>query len=203
MKNVPLKLLCIALITLCSSCASTYKSILPAHVDYPAIEKESGFSYKYNVLKEAGNRKLAKKEDKFRIRVVAVKLVNTTGHTLKYGYNYKITSGGREANLLSPPTVTASIKQTIPTYLLYLLLTPMRLNIQTEKQSSSTPIGLIIGPALAGGNMLIAGSANKHFSTELINNSLLDREIKAGETFYGLIAINDNGYMPLSLEITK
>jgi hypothetical protein len=77
------------------------------------------------------------------------------------------------------------------------------LNIQTEKQSSSTPIGLVVGPALAGGNMLVAASANKHFSIELQNNSLIDRDIKAGETFYGLIAINDNGFMPLSLEVTR
>jgi hypothetical protein len=77
------------------------------------------------------------------------------------------------------------------------------LNIQTEKQSSSTPIGLVVGPALAGGNMLIASSANKNFKTELLNNSIKDREIKAGETFYGLIAINDNGFMPLSLEMIR
>jgi hypothetical protein len=202
-KNIFCKLLPSVLIVLCTSCASTYKSILPQHLDYPVIEKESGFSYKYNVLKEAGNRKLAKKEDKARIRIVAIKLVNHTDRTLKYGSNFRILSGSREVTLLPPTAVTAAVKQTVPTYLLYLLLTPMRFNVETEKHSSSTPVGLILGPALAGGNIAIAATANKRFNAELFNNSIMDREIKAGETFYGLIGIQDNGFIPLSLEMIK
>ncbi|MGO8055819.1 hypothetical protein, partial [Rhizobium leguminosarum] len=55
---------------------------------------------------------------------------------------------------------------------------------------------------ITAGNMIVAGSANKRFRSELEENNIIGREIKPGETFYGLISISDNSYMPLTMKIT-
>ena len=194
-------ILCLVSAILFCSCAARYRTINPSAINYPEIESNSNFTYKYNVLKEAGNKKLAKKENKYGVRIVAIKFTNTTGQTLTYGHNYKIFSGTNEAFLFDPRTANKAIRQTVPTYLLYLLLTPMRLNVGDD--SKSYPIGLVIGPAITAGNVAVASTANKRFREELINNDVKGREIKSGETFYGLIAIRDNAFMPLNLKLIK
>ena len=186
-----------------SSCASSYKTINPSSIDFPQSEKDAIFSYKYNVLKESRNRKLAKKEDKRHMRIIAVKIVNTTDQTLLYGANYKIFSMNREIRLLDPETAAVVVKQRVPTYLLYLLFTPIRMTVTTPDRVSVTPIGLVLGPALAGRNMAVAASSNKRFRKELIASSIIERPIPPGETFYGLIAIQDNQFMPLTLNLAK
>ena len=183
-------------ILLCS-CASSYKPIYPSKVIYPTVDNSYLFSYRYNVLRLAGNKKLAKKEDKFNVRIVAIRIVNNSNRVLRYGYNFDLYSGDHRSRILEPDIVAASVKQSVPIYLLYLLLTGMRF----ETSSSSIPIGLVIGPGITAGNMIVAGSANKNFMKELVENSIIDREIKPGETFYGLIGISDNSYMPLTLKI--
>jgi hypothetical protein len=197
-KKLP-NLICIVLICILSSCAATYKWIKPAELKYPALE-DSTFSYQYNVIQRAGNRKLSKKEAKSHMRVVAVKIFNNTGQPLEYRKNFRIYSGNNEVSLLSPVVASSGIKQTAGLHLLYLLLTPMTLDVDN---SGSIPIGLVIGPGIALGNMFVASGANKRFREELLNNELENRVIANGESFYGLITINDNGFMPLSMKLTK
>ena len=89
---------------------------------------------------------------------------------------------------------------------LYLLLTPMRFEVYETNNgftetTSSTPIGLFVGPAIAGGNMIVAGSANKKFKTELEEYNLVNKTIKSGETKYGIIAINSNSSESLKLKL--
>ena len=180
------------------SCAASYKPIMPSKVIYPSVENGGPLSYRYNVLRLAGNKKLAKKEDKFNVRIVAIRIVNNSNRVLRHGYNFDLYSGDQRARLLEPEVVSATVKQSVPIYLLYLLLTPMRF----ETTSSSIPIGLVIGPGITAGNMIVAGSANKRFREELVEYSIVEREIKPGETFYGLIGISDNSYMPLTLKFT-
>jgi hypothetical protein len=103
-------------------------------------------------------------------------------------------------SVLSPVVASAGIKQTAGLHLLYLLLTPMTLDLDN---SGSIPIGLVIGPGIALGNMFVASGANKRFREELLNNELENRQIANGESFYGLITINDNGFLPLSLKLTR
>jgi hypothetical protein len=78
------------------------------------------------------------------------------------------------------------------------------LNVYTFSQSSSGnqvtsqsshfyPIGVIIGPALAFGNLAMAKSSNKKFQSELEHNDIEERPISPGHTEYGLIAIQNLG----------
>jgi len=190
-------------IILFTSCATSYKPIIPESVRFSAEENSSNFSYRFDVLREAGNRKLSRKEERKLVRVVAVKLVNNTGQTLKYGYNFKIYSENAEIEVLSASRTVSYIRQSVPSYLLYLALTPAKLTFTSGYKQSSFPLGLILGPGLAGINMAISGTANKNLRTELETSTIIDKEIKPGETFYGLIGIYDNHFMPLTIKISN
>lgn len=195
MKNY-LKLFVIAIVL--NSCASSYNSIAPSRIQYHTnlTNKNIDFSYKYGVLGERGNKKYAKKESLNRINVIAVKVTNNSDKPFVFGKDFMVHSNGVPVRILEPKIIHQNLKQGVPIYVLYLLLTP----IQLHMGDSSVPIGLFIGPAIAGGNMAAAGSANVSFLKELAENNLNGRTINAGETVYGIIGVYDTGFSPLSLE---
>lgn len=201
MRNFKITLTAIAIAGIFCSCASSYKAIHPNSLSYTSSDSSQTFAYKYGILGQARNKKYAKKEDKNNIKVVAIRINNNTMQTLKYGYNYKIFSGSQEVEILPVSTVTKSIKQTAPAYLLYLLLTPATFTVSTGTSKSSTPVGFIIGPGLAALNVAIAAKANSNFKKEMEAYSIIDKEIKAGDTVYGLIAIQNTDFLPLSIRI--
>lgn len=206
MKKPIFGLICIAITLILTSCAATYKRINPPQVRYPAAYADSLFSYQYDVIRRAGNRKIAKKEVKAYMNVVAVKIYNNTGQPLEYGKNYRIFSGNTEASLLGPEITSDVIKQKAGFHFFYLLLLPTQLNTGesvngTTTSSSSFPLGLIIAPALAIGNYAVARTANKRFKEELIDYDLERKVIAPGETAYALITLRDNGKLPLSLRL--
>lgn len=187
------------------SCASSYHSIQPRNLYYAGTTNYDGvdFAYQYDVLSQAGNRKYAKKEEKKGMQVVAVKLTNNTGRSLSFRDDISIYAGDVPANLIAPEIITQQVKQSVPIYSLYLLLSFVKFYTHDAygQITSTTPIGLFIGPPIAAINMITAGSANNNFKTELVSNNLLNRTIADGETVYGLISIPKNGYRPLSLKV--
>lgn len=201
MRNSKITVITIVIAFLFASCASSYKAVDPGSLHYTSTDSSETFAYKYDILAQARNKKYAKKEGKNHIRVIAVRINNNTEQTLKYGENYKIYSGNQEVEILPVSTVTNSLKQTVPAYLLYLLLTPAKLTVSSGMSQSSTPIGLVIGPGLAILNVAIAASANSNFKKEMEAYSIVNKEIKPGDTLYGLIAIQNTDFLPLSIKI--
>jgi len=51
--------------------------------------------------------------------------------------------------------------------------------------------------------MLIAGDANTKLLDELRLYNLIGRDIKPGETVYGIIGVRDIGYSPITVEVTE
>jgi hypothetical protein len=201
-------LICVAIILLFTSCAATYKRVNPPQIKYPVVYKDSLFSYQYDVIRRAGNRKIAKKEVKAYMNVIAVKIHNNTGQPLEYGRNYRIFAGETEASLLGPEITSDIIKQKAGFHFFYLLFLPTTLNTgsntntnSTANSSSSFPLGLILGPALALGNFAVAKTANKRFKEELLDYDIERKVIAPGETAYGLITLRDNGKLPLTLRL--
>lgn len=195
----------LAILFLLSSCASGYKTIQPNTLNYLSSSKTGDvkLDYKYNLL----SKKYLKKELKKGVRLAAIKITNNSNKDYVFGQDLKLTySNGNQINLIENNTVYSMLKQGVPIYLLYLLLTPTNLyttdttNGFTET-TSSTPIGLVIGPGLAAGNMIAAGSANKKFKNELENYNLTGKTIKKGETKYGIIAINSNSSESIKLKL--
>ncbi|MGL4629944.1 MAG: hypothetical protein ACRCVT_01965 [Leadbetterella sp.] len=207
-KSFPNLVLFIILLAL-SGCASRYRMIKPSQLNYvnKTDEKKIELSYKYAVLKEAKNRKLAKKERKKGLEVIAVKITNQSDSTLIIGKNAGIFIGNNQVQLLEPDYVQNKIKQHVLGYIPYALFTftTLTVTVQNENRYSSNqyPIGYVLGPSLMLGNMAVAGVANSKFKNELIENNLMNKEIKKGETVYGLIGINNKGYNPLYLRMIE
>jgi len=201
MRIIKTLFLLIAIISL-ASCASGYKMIEPKSINYISNSESDGvkLEYKYDLL----DKKYAKKELKKGVRLVAVKVTNSTAGDIRFGDDIKlIYENGKEVHVMQNENVFTSLKQSPASYLWYLLLTPMNLytSDSSGSETSSTPIGLIIGPGLAAGNMLAAGSANNKFKTEMIVNNINGTIIKAGETKHGLIGIKSDSYDALQLKV--
>ncbi len=203
MKIIKIILLFIAISTL-TNCASGYKMIEPKSINYISTDKTDNvkLEYKYDLL----DKKYAKKEAKKGLKLVALKITNNSDKDLMFGKDLKlIYENGTEIFIMENNKVFKSLKQNTATYLLYLLLTPLQFNVTKTNgnriETSSTPIGLIIGPAIAGGNMIAAGSANKKFKTEMLEYNINGTLIKKNEIKYGLIGIKSDSYDSIKLKI--
>ena len=112
-----------------------------------------------------------------------------------------------EIYLVENKQVYKLLKQSPLSYLWYLLLTPTNLfttetnSSGIEETTSSTHIGLLLGPGLAVGNMVAADAANKKFKTELLDYNIKGTVITKGETQYGLIGIQTNSYDSIKLKV--
>lgn len=184
-----------------TNCASSYQTISPKSINYVSTKETDNveFQYKYGVL----DKKYGKKETKKGIKLVAVKITNNSNKDVVFGEDAILTyENGTEISVLENEDVFKALKQNTASYLLYLLLTPVNLyTSENGQETSSTPIGLVLGPGLAGGNMIVAGSANKKFKTEILENNIYGTLIKKGETKYGLIGIRTDTFDALKLKI--
>lgn len=200
MRIIKITLLFIAISTL-TNCASGYKMIEPKSINYVSTNETDNvkLEYKYDLL----DKKYAKKEVKKEVKLVAIKITNNSEKDLMFGRDAKLTyENGTEIFVMENEKVFKTLKQSPASYLWYLLLTPMNLyTTENGEQTSSTPIGLAVGPGLAGGNMIAAGSANKKFKTEMLEYNINGTLIKKGETKYGLIGIKSDSFDALKLKI--
>ncbi len=186
---------------LLTSCATSYKQIKPYKLNYSGNSgtNEVEFSYQTNVLTTSGNKKYANKENKNDISIVAVRIINNSSEEITLGKNASIQSNYAPVRLLSPTQITSKIKQNAGAYLLYLLLTPMELQVQVNDKIDTYNIGYVIGPAISLLNIANASGANSAFGKELSEFSLLDKTIQPGETVYGLVGISNYSYSQLTL----
>lgn len=73
----------------------------------------------------------------------------------------------------------------------------------TYQTTNTIPVGLILGPALAGGNLYQAARSNKKFREDLNAYDLQGRRIAAGETVYGLLGVRSDNYDALKIYIPE
>ena len=205
MKIIKITLLLTIALTL-TNCASGYKMIEPKSINYISANESDGvkLEYKYDLL----DKKYEKKELKKGVKLVAVKITNNFGRDLMFGRDAKLVyENGTEVYVMENEKAFNTLKQSPASYLWYLLLTPVNLyTFETnsngfQQETSSTPIGLVLGPGLAGGNMIAAGSANKKFKEEMLEYNVNGTIIKNGETIYGLIGIKTDSFNALKLKI--
>jgi hypothetical protein len=109
-------------------------------------------------------------------------------------------SGGSKIFPLDAISLKNNIKQSLPSQLFYLLLSPLNL---TLNNNDPIPIGYLLGPAISGTNIVVAGKANKNFYKELQQNDILYRDIRVGETVYGLVGFQNLDYAPLTIKLIK
>ena len=205
MKKSISTLLTLISVIILSGCASTYKPINPSTLNYNAHDLQDGIalSYKYDVLRERGNRKYAKKEAKKGVKLIAVKITNNTDSVINVGRDIAFYSGKNQLFLMEPMVVQESIKQNVLAYLPYALLTFVNLSVTNGSSTEIYPIGLALGPAATISNMVIAGTANKNLLDELYDYNILSRDIQKGESVYGIIGVRDIGFSPISVRMIE
>lgn len=205
MKTFKITLL-VALAFTFTNCASGYKMIKPKSINYLSVNETNGLKleYKYGLL----DKKYEKKEEKKDVKLVAVKITNNSGKDVMFGRDIKLAyENGSEVYVLENEKTFTTLKQSTTSYLWYLLLTPMTFNVTktdgygVPQTTSSTPIGLAVGPGLTAGNMIAAGSANEKFKEELLKYNLNGVTIKNGETKYGLVGIKSDSFDALQLNV--
>ncbi len=195
---------------LLNSCASGYKKINPETLNYisKSFEGEILLEYKYDLL----DKKYKKKEINNNVRLIAVKITNNSNKEVVFGRDFKLTyENGNEVNLITPDNLFKTIKQSPASYLWYLLLSPMQFYsgttttsdgfITETKPKNTFPIGVILGPGLAGGNMIAASAANKNLKNDLLQFDLNGKTIQKGATVYGLIGVNAKSYDALKIKL--
>lgn len=194
-------------ILLFSSCASNYKPIKPESLEFhnQTTTDDIDFSYHYDVLTETRNKKYAKHEIKNQVRLVAVRITNHTGHDINPMSDALFVINRKAVYPMDQKLARDQMKQGVPIYLLYLLFTPLSLNTNSTNTDGTTktnsfPAGLIIGPGLTAANMIVAGSANKQFTDELETYSLY-KQLKNGQTIYGLVAFKDISADEITLKL--
>jgi hypothetical protein len=162
-----------------------------------------GISYKYDVLTERGNRKYAKKEKKYGVKLVAVKVTNHTDTPLTIGKDIAFYSGQYRIFLMEPTVIRNTLKQNASSYLFYLLLTFLNFSVTNDVFTQTYPVGLVLGPTVTLGNASLASSANKDLHYELNQHNMMNVKIGQGETVYGIIGVRDIGYYPISLRVMQ
>ena len=189
-------------------CAASYKQINPPTLNYNSHDIQDGvsLSYQYDILSIRGNKKYARKEDKNGVKLIAVKVTNNTDSTINIGHDVIFYSNQKQLFPMQPLAVKESIKQIVPGYIPYLLLSFLQLNITKGDPydgytTESYPIGLAIGPGITIGNMVMASSSNKNMLAELLKYDILNKNIKKGETIYGIIGLHETGYSPITVKL--
>jgi hypothetical protein len=205
-----MKILKIIFLTSCAlllnSCASGYKSIDPKNINYVSknVNNDITLEYKYDLL----DHKYAKKEKNNTIKLIAIKVTNNSDRDMVFGRDITLNyENDAILYLMEKETIYRTLKQSPASYLWFLLLSPIQI-YKTETNTynnpgttSSFPVGLIVGPGIAGGNMIVASSANKKFNTDLNDYNINGKTIKKGETVYGLVGINSNNFDAIKIKI--
>ena len=162
MKNkIYILLLCTLLM---SSCAAIYNPIEPSYLSYELAGNYNGLklSYRYGILAELNNKRYARKENKQKIKLVVVKIENTSNQALVVGKDFNLISNGQAIEFINSAAAYQKLKQKNWPALGFLLLalTPP---VQTTNGASVAdfPLGMVAGPMLAAGNIFVAINANK------------------------------------------
>ncbi len=203
MKKIFIQTIILISVLFMSGCAASYKAINPTQLYYTAHTSRDNIqiSYKYNVLQEKGNKKLAKRERRKNIQLVAIKLTNNTGRTINVRKDLIFYSGDTPIYPMTPVDIKNKLRQIVPAYLPYLLLTFTTVAFSNGYSSVSYPVGVVLGPGLTAGNMAVAATANKRLLRELNDFNILDRDIGSGDTVFGIIGIRNSGFGPISARL--
>lgn len=182
-----------------TSCAKKYYPISIENIEYSnnSMNGELEFSYKYNLLDK--NEKYKKKGIDKNISLVALSITNNSADTLRIGDELRIYSGNKEANVLLASEVVNELKQSTASYLFYMLLTFSNFYVEENNNRRTYPIGLVIGPSLTAGNMLVSSKANKKMEANILEHYLLNIPIYPGETKNGLIGLRYFDFDPIKI----
>jgi hypothetical protein len=177
------------------SCASTYKPLDLAKFSYlraDVIKDTLRISYQYGVQESTGNRRYANKERKRGMELVALKIENLSASPITLTReNFTVHSISGVMGVFSPKEYSKKIKQKVGIHLLHALWGPWALSWKTDDNGETDfnfvyiPAGAIVGIV----NAAKAAKANRENLATQERNEIWYKEISAGQTLHGLIAI--------------
>jgi len=193
-----------------SGCAASYTPIMPERIvqSQPVAGQGAlGMAYQFDALQARGrNKKYAKKERKQGYHVVALRVTNNTPTEINFSRDAALYYGDRPIVPVAGEIAGRDMKQGVAIYLLYLLLNfnvggTTTTNPYTGQMTTTGGTFLPTGPFIAGGNILGASLANKNFREDLSRLDLTNRNIRPGETVYGVVCLRETSVAPLRLEL--
>lgn len=200
------RLFALASLAFSTGCAGSYTLIRPNSINTYTPSHSSGpvdMAYQFDALRlRGGNKKYTKKASKKAYQVVAVRLTNNWDREVNFSRDLNLLYGERPIVPTSSLAAAQDLKQGVPIYLLYLLL---NLNVggTTDPRTGTTTGGTFLptGIFIAGGNMLGAGMANTNMRKEFAAYDLTNRNIKPGETVYGILPLRELSVSPIRVEM--
>lgn len=180
------------------SCASSYRQINPMRLTYQDVvtSDEMELEYKYSVLRQAGNKKYARKADDKNIKIVGIKFTNLTDADIHFGNDLDVYADDQKITPLLPDVVRKEVKQVSGLYMLWSLFWITFTKCENDDCSiTPIPIGLLIGI----GNTAGASGANKSFNRELEYHNMMNKTVKPGQTVKGLLIVRSDTEAPLSV----
>jgi hypothetical protein len=198
-----LKYVLIALtISLSFSCASGYKPVNLNSIEYPFTKTDDGviLKYRFGFL----NKKYSKKEQAKGVKLIAVKITNTTDKAITIGKDFHfVNDNGDKLMILGPENTSNKLKQISALHLIYLAMAPINLFVTktsgNQTETKTYPIGLISGAGLALGNMLTASSANKKLKEQLYDGYIVGSSKGPGKELTGIVSVKTDYFTNMRL----
>jgi len=195
MKNIKLFLLLIVSLSI-TSCASSYRPILPEEIEYinKTESQDVTLEYKFDLLEKNYGAKSKRKGE----HLVAVKITNDSETTISWNENFIIThEDGSEIYKTENDELYNTLRQKRFVYFAY---APLSL-ITWKVYNVVIPVGLIATSAIISSNSIKAKRSNERFKRNLDKYFLYDQSIMPGEVKYGLIGLKTQNQSPLKLTL--
>lgn len=178
-----------------SSCASTYKPVMLERFSYLDEQETNGVevSYAHNLQYISRNKWYTKKETKFGMIAVAVRVENRSSEAVELNpANLKVYGpNGVARRLFTPAEYGEKVKQRTGRHLLHALYGPWAVSWETDTYGNTDtkvfflPVGAVIGI----GNAIRASRANRVNVETLDRNAIWNKVVEPGEAVYGTILI--------------
>ena len=179
--------------------------VRPDRINYQNLQNADSvsFSYHYDILRQANNKRYYKKEIKRNIRLVAIRIINESDSITDLN-RYEFYAGKNKAALLPVTSVYKKLKQKWWPFLFYSLLTinSMETHCIGGRCRTRSKIVFPIGVFIAAGNIIYASISNQHFKKELSYFEYKPKSLQPGEHYYALIGIQEDNYEPITLHLT-
>lgn len=176
-----------------SSCASSYKPVNLQRFSYidEQVTDSIQVSYAHNIQFTSRNKWYTKKERKFGMIAVAVKVENRSHEPVELSpANLRVYAGnGIARRLYTPMEYGEKVKQRTGRHLLHALYGPWVFTWETDANGNVDtnvlfiPVGAVIGI----GNAIRASKANRINIETLDRNAIWNKVVEPGGTVYGTI----------------
>ncbi|HEX8507185.1 MAG TPA: hypothetical protein VF630_17610 [Hymenobacter sp.] len=200
--------LCAAgLLAFTTGCAGSYTAIRPDKIATYTSSQSSGpvdVAYQFDAFRLNGrNKKYVKKEAKKGYHVVALRVTNNWDREVNFSRDLVLFYGDRAVTPTPSAIASQDMKQGVAIYLLYLLanVTITKTTVSSYGTINQSSSFIPTGPFIAGGNILGASSANSNMRKEFAARDLTNRNIKPGETVYGLLSFRETAVAPIRVEM--